>query len=245
MDETVYTIPINDALDQSEKCPLCYLEEAYEEDLLRYYLGPALMAPDIRIQTNKNGFCQTHFYRLYNSGLNRLGLALILQTHLQERRSDMTKTLEKLLSLSSKNNIFSKSSNQEARLLNDISNHDTCLYCRSLEEHMNQYFHSLVYIYKNDLSFQKKMENCKFLCLPHAAQLCIHAGKQLNTSMRKQFLSALSKILHNEFTELKNDLQGYVDKHDYRNKSADWGTSKEASLKTIALLLGEEKGHES
>ena len=106
---------------------------------------------------------------------------------------------------------------------------------------MNQYYHSLVYIYKTDSAFQEKMANCNYLCLPHAAQVSIHAGKQLNVPMRKKFLNALTKILENEFTQLKNDLQWYVDKHDYRNQKADWGTSKEAALKTIALLLGEER----
>ncbi|MDD2214514.1 MAG: DUF6062 family protein, partial [Oscillospiraceae bacterium] len=84
--ETIYTIPVNDAFSRPEPCPLCRLVEHCEVELLDYYLGPSLMEPDVRQQTNVHGFCQAHLRAMYLSQKNRLGLGLMLRTYLEEGR---------------------------------------------------------------------------------------------------------------------------------------------------------------
>jgi len=72
MKERIYTIPINEAFDQDSECPLCICERKLENDALEYTLGPAMMEPDSRIETNRTGFCNLHFTKLYNLQQNRL-----------------------------------------------------------------------------------------------------------------------------------------------------------------------------
>jgi len=77
----IYTIPVHDAYNQADACPLCTLEKTLTAELIAYYLGPALMEPDVRIVTNDRGFCREHWRGLYDSEANRLGLSLLLHTH--------------------------------------------------------------------------------------------------------------------------------------------------------------------
>lgn len=82
MAEQLYTIPINEAFDQGCGCPMCTLRKKLEDQSLSYIMGAAMMEPDIRIVTNKLGFCRAHFHRMLGMG-NRLSLALMLESHLQ------------------------------------------------------------------------------------------------------------------------------------------------------------------
>mgnify|MGYP006266110339 CR=1 FL=1 len=83
------TIPIWNAYNSGEDCPLCHLEESLEADYQRFFLGNSVMAPDMRIEVNAKGFCRQH-YRLLYRGENKLGLALMAQTRLEERRRTFT-----------------------------------------------------------------------------------------------------------------------------------------------------------
>lgn len=43
MKETIYTIPVNEAFEKPCECPMCNLENRFENDRVNYYLGPSLM----------------------------------------------------------------------------------------------------------------------------------------------------------------------------------------------------------
>ena len=86
--ERIFTIPVNEAFDDSREhrevgCPLCSLYRKLEEDELSLILGASMMEPDIRVRTNREGFCPTHFTAMLKRK-NRLGLALMLESHLNE-----------------------------------------------------------------------------------------------------------------------------------------------------------------
>ena len=39
MKETLYTIPLNDAVNAGDECPFCFIEREVEQDLLDFVLG--------------------------------------------------------------------------------------------------------------------------------------------------------------------------------------------------------------
>ena len=82
MKEQLHTIPVNEAFDSADECPFCYLQRQAEQRTIRYVAGPgaSYMEPDVRLATDKAGFCREHMKKLYDYG-NALGSALILQTH--------------------------------------------------------------------------------------------------------------------------------------------------------------------
>ena len=47
------------------------------------------MEPENRIETNETGFCAKHFKQMYDTRANRLGLGLILHTHLHEQNQKL------------------------------------------------------------------------------------------------------------------------------------------------------------
>jgi hypothetical protein len=64
MKESIYTIPVNEAFEEYESeeklCPFCRLYKKLQENELDLILGASMMDPDIRIKTNKTGFCSKH-----------------------------------------------------------------------------------------------------------------------------------------------------------------------------------------
>ena len=81
--EKIYMIPVNDAYNEACGCPICRLRDKAETNYLEYYLGPSLMEPDTRKITNKTGFCPVHMGKLNQAVTNRLGLGLVMHTHLK------------------------------------------------------------------------------------------------------------------------------------------------------------------
>ena len=83
MKEQLYTIPVNDAFEKECECPLCQMYDELEKESIDFMLGPSYMEDDIRMATDKTGFCAKHIKQLYD-GQNRLGIALmpVSYTHL-------------------------------------------------------------------------------------------------------------------------------------------------------------------
>ena len=91
MKETLYTIPLNDAVNANDECPFCFIEREVEQDLLDFVLGSgsSYMESDIRDATDKAGFCREHFKKMFDYG-NTLGNAWILKTHYRKMNREMT-----------------------------------------------------------------------------------------------------------------------------------------------------------
>ena len=87
MRESILTIPINEIFEPKEGCPVCRMRDILEKRTVEYIMGAAMMEPDVRIETNKLGFCYTHFSQMLKQK-NRLSLALMLQTHIETLNRD-------------------------------------------------------------------------------------------------------------------------------------------------------------
>ena len=93
MKEQLYTIPVNEAFALDCECPVCAMHHKLKEDALDFTLGPSYMEDDIRMVTDKVGFCKEHVQQLYNKQ-NRLGLALMLKTHADKTIRDTSKLVK-------------------------------------------------------------------------------------------------------------------------------------------------------
>ena len=82
MRESILTIPVNEIFEPKCGCPICTMRDMLEQRTVDYIMGAAMMEPDVRIETNRQGFCKTHLEQM-RACKNRLSLALMLQTHLQ------------------------------------------------------------------------------------------------------------------------------------------------------------------
>lgn len=107
MKEVLYDIPVNDIFDSPCECAICAMKKKLDDDEVAFAMGPSYMEDDIRLTTDEIGFCASHIKMMYHFE-NRLGLGLILQSH-------MNKTIHKIENLQKKGRtsggrLFSKSS---------------------------------------------------------------------------------------------------------------------------------------
>lgn len=222
MKEKIYTIPINEAFEQDIECPLCFIEKKLERDAVEYELGPAMMEPDHRELSNSKGYCKKHLDMMF-AAPNKLPLALVLDTHLEEVR----KQVSGLKKLSGGMGVFRKTSKNS--LVADIIN--SCMVCDKLSSTMDRYYKVLVEMWESESEFRKKFENSKGFCLPHFQKL-------YELSSNKEFLNALTEKEEKELDKLQDDIHKFTLKFDYRNKDMEWGTAKDSPKRAVERLVG-------
>ena len=152
MRQDICTIPISEVFEVNDGCPICRMRETVEKHLVDYIMGAAMMEPDVRIETNKLGFCERHFDMMLNTR-GRLQLALILESHMKEIGKNI---FEKKLFNSS-----SKKSSQAKKLS------DSCFVCSKVDWGFNNMIKTLFLSYENDKEFRSMFDNQSVLCLHH------------------------------------------------------------------------------
>ncbi len=90
MREDICTIPISEAFEENDGCPICRMYNTVEERIIDYIMGAAMMEPDIRIETNRLGFCEKHLKKMCGRR-GRLQLALMLETHTKDLHDSIFK----------------------------------------------------------------------------------------------------------------------------------------------------------
>ena len=68
MREDICSIPINDIFGPKDGCPFCRMRDMLEDRMATYITGAAMMEPDVRVETNRLGFCKTHFDQILQRG---------------------------------------------------------------------------------------------------------------------------------------------------------------------------------
>ena len=242
MKEVIYTIPVNDAFNTPCECPLCELEAKMSADLLNYFMGPSMMEPDVRISTNEKGFCKTHLTAMYNRQENRLGLGLMLHTHLSDLGADLNDKLSKA--------IPAKDSNLMSRIKGDYKENlkkmaeevdrrvTSCALCERVEYTMDRYIDVIMWQYFEDAAFRDKFDHSKGFCLPHLSLLLRGAAKYLTQKQATVFINNLCSVQNPSMDVLRDDLLWFTQKFDYRNEKEPWKNSHDAVPRTIRKIIG-------
>lgn len=241
MKETIYTIPINEVYDTDCECPLCELESRLETEACDYALGAAMMEPDYRIESNSKGYCSRHFSMLF-SNTNKLSLALILDTHLNELRAGIENFSKEASSLKNSGKNLFKKGNASAfseKLCNYLEKKEnSCIVCDKISRTMTRYVDILLEMWESEPDFRAKFEQSKGVCLHHFSVLAKTAAKKLSSAKAAEFLSYLTKKEIEELERIQKDIHKFTLKFDYRNSEMDWGTAKDAPIRTIEKIAG-------
>ena len=231
--EQIYTIPVNEAFDLvSEKpecgCPFCYLYRKLQEDEIDIILGASMMEPDIRIKTNEEGFCLSH----YNMMLGRkrmLGMGLILESHLDE--------VKKKLSAKA---LFGAKGAPSISRLGELEN--SCYVCGRINKNLSAMISTAVYLWETDTEFKKKFDKAPYFCLPHYRAMVDYASKKMSKRTFPDFFDAAYAIQEKYVSELRSDVSWFCKKFDYRYDEEPWYNSKDSVQRTIKFLSGDPKG---
>lgn len=223
MRESILTIPVTDIFEPKCGCPICRLRNMLESRTIEYIMGAAMMEPDVRIQTNKLGFCSVHFEQM-RACKNRLSLALMLQSHLQHLQSEL-----------SKKSLFHSQSSKR-KTVSQIN--ESCFVCSKIEWGMSRIMRTLFEMYEQQEEFRKLFSEQEMLCLPHYELLVDMMGENLDKKLHKRFFQDCSDLMNNYLSELEKDVSHFCKMYDYRNTgaNADWGNSKDSVERAIKFL---------
>ena len=242
------TIPVWDAMKLEGECFLCALERKTELGEAERYLGASVMEPDVRVKVNSRGFCRKHHEMLYSMS-NRLGHALMLESHTMEIRDRLAKISEKLEKsaaqlkeaglgdkLSGKTKTASAEILKQAQEISEMA--DSCLMCETIEENMGRYYHTFFHLYQNDADFRTKFENSKGVCLPHLGKLLETASGELGAKDLGRFTETLARVEKENLDRIQEDITWFIKKFDYRYENDSWKNSKDAVERTANKVRG-------
>ncbi len=218
-----FTIPVHEAFDACAAdhalgCPLCRLYQKLEEDELDLILGASMMEPDIRIKTNEEGFCRTHYDRMFVRK-NRLGMALTLESHLAELEKDLKSDAQ---------------GNRPKKRIEKLES--TCYVCRRVEENFEHMTDTAVYLWAKEEEFRESLKKQPFFCLPHYKKLLAYGQKRLGKRDLFEFADTLAKIEDAYLKKLQNDVSWFCKKFDYRYEEEPWYDSKDAVERAFKFL---------
>jgi len=239
MKETIYTIPLNEAYEENSECPLCFLEKKLEDEALEYALGAAMMEPDYRVESNEIGYCNRHFERLLAMP-NKLGLSLVLETHLQEIRNKLDAITKEVSGLE-KPSLFKKSGNRQVidKAADKIRNiNDGCMVCNKVNHTMERYTEVFFHMWKNDGVFRDKVKNSKGMCMHHFEKILSATHKYLSEKDEIEFLNILCKKQQQELSRMQEDIHKFTLKFDYRNKNMELGEAVDAPSRVLQKIGG-------
>lgn len=253
MKEKIYTIPVTEAFGTDCECPMCVLEKKLEDEQVDYVLGPFLMEPDGRSQTNEKGFCRKHFELMYNRRENTLGLGLILDTHLVEQNARLKKlcsgktgTFKKDAGISLLKNITNKISTKQTdteKFVDELITHldsleNRCVICSRLDYTMDRFIDVILYLWFEEADFRELFSSKKGFCLLHLKQLLHGVKKYLSPKDAAVFLSSLIDLQLENMDRIQEEVSWFTKKFDYRYNDAPWGNSKDAVLRSIQKIAG-------
>ena len=242
------TIPVWDAMKLDGECLLCALERKTELGEAERYLGASVMEPDVRVKVNERGFCRKHHAMLYTMS-NRLGHALMLESHMIENRQKMAVISDKLeksakqlinAGIGDKLNGKAKAAVLEilkqARTVNGMAG--TCLMCDTIAENMGRYYHTFFHLYQHDADFRGRFAKSKGLCLPHLGQLLEVATQELGSRELGEFVQVVTKMEKENLDRIQEDISWFIKKFDYRYENESWKDSKDAVERTVNKVRG-------
>ena len=232
MPDHIHTIPVLDALRDPQGCAFCVMQKKLEADVIHFILGPAYMEDDVRMDTNKVGFCNAHLSAMY-AQQNRLGLAFMLHTHLQQLNKDIAGFVENKKPAP----LFGKDVNDP---LSKIYSHldktiASCYVCTKVEATFDRYVGTFLYLWNKGGEDAALIKSQKGYCLPHFSKLVEAASKQ-SRSKREKFLEEIINPQLVHLKELESDLEWFTLKFDYRYVNEPWKNSKDALPHTLAAF---------
>lgn len=231
MAEQIYTIPINEAFDktlesETPDCPLCLLRRMLEKNEIERITGAAMMEPDVRIETNKKGFCRRHFDMMTGGGGSRLPIALMLESHIAETEKEIF----------SGGTLFDGKGAKEEEKLARLEG--SCYVCSRVGNAFSKMLGTVIYLWENEEEFREKYKRQTCFCLPDYKLLLAAGRDNLPKKMFGEFFSVSRDIMKKYIHELGGDVSWFCKKFDYRYDSEPWYNAKDSVPRAINFLSG-------
>ncbi len=231
--EQIYTIPVNEAFEQSAGeescgCPFCLMYSKLQENELELILGASMMEPDVRLKTNELGFCKEHYNMMFARS-KRLPLALMLESHLD--------SVAKELSSGNMGSLFVVKRGENAAKRLDTLSH-SCYICDRIEYNFSRMIETAALLWQNDPAFRTKAQNAPYFCLPHYGRFIKAARERMQKKEFGEFYKTISELEMRYFDKLREDVSWFCKKFDYRYENEPWYDAKDAPERARLVLTG-------
>ena len=229
MREDITSIPVSEVFEPRDGCPICRMRDLLEARVVDYITGAAMMEPDVRIETNKQGFCFPH-YRMMLNKRNRLSVALMLESHLDEVEKQVFAGLPML----------GKNPRKQASSAGQAAG--SCFVCRQVDWAMERMLATVCRLWESERDFRALFLEQPALCLPHFSLLVETAQSKMSKKALPDFSKAAANICRGYLTALRGDVSHFCKMFDYRNNGddADWGNSRDAIERAVWWLTARE-----
>lgn len=241
------TIPVWDALKAGTECPLCLLERRSRQAALRYYLGPSVMVPEVRVSVNQVGFRPENL-RLLAKDPNKLGLALISHTRLKAFRSRLSTEAKGLRSEAAKvavkkpiEGIMGQKGlgDQLARVVKFLRTEEShCLIEEKILRDLERYSFTLLHLWQKDRDFRTAWASSPGTCLYHASGLLEMAGKHLGIPAVGEFLTEYLDLLDRNLSRVEEDVLAFTQTFDSTHSHQIVGNPQGALDRCLQKIAG-------
>ena len=224
MRDDICTIPVSEVFEVKDGCPLCRMHKTVEDRIIGYIMGDAMMEPDVRIMTNKTGFCREH-YRKMTEREGRLQLALMLESHINHIRDT---------ALSGENSL---KSNADTAAKVDSS----CFICDKIKWGEDRMIATVYRLYENEPEFRELFNSQPQFCFTHYTRLISGITKKNCKKHGKELAENLSRITAGYAEGVSKKITGYCSFYDYRHAGKnDFGDSRFAVEEALEFLTGDK-----
>ena len=228
MREDICTIPINDVFTPKIGCPICRMRDMLEDRMATYITGAAMMEPNVRIETNRLGFCGEHFEQILSRG-SKLSIALILESLLKEIKADIFPANDK----TALKKILAAAEKRE----------NSCFVCENVDKNIDHLLDSMLNLWQNDAEFRELYSEQEYICLKHYPKV-LEKAKSIPKKNFIPFSSETTRLAGTQLNSLTDSITHFCSMFDYRNKNGDWGNSKTAIERTINYITSREPKNE-
>lgn len=223
MREDICSIPINDVFLPKDGCPICRMRDMLEERMATYITGAAMMEPDVRVETNRLGFCQEHFNQILARG-SRLSVALILESLLHDIGEEA----------------FPEGKAQPKRITAAVHTREhSCFICESIDKNMKHLLSSMLKLWQTDPDFRMLYSQQTHLCLPHYGMI-MEAAQKMPRKEFSIFEQETRRLAKSYLDEVAADVTHFTKMYDYRSAGGDWGNSRDSIERAIRWITSRE-----
>lgn len=223
MREDICSIPVNDVFLPKDGCPFCRMRDMLEDRMATYITGAAMMEPDVRVETNRLGFCTEHFNQILARG-SRLSVALILESLLAEVKSE----------------VFPEGKTPAKKVTAAVhSREEHCFVCENIGQNTRHLLDSMLKLWQNDSEFRELYAQQQYICLPHYGMV-LEAAQKMPRKNFTVFEADTTRLAKSYLETLCGDVTHFCRMFDYRNAGGDWGNSRDAIERAIHWLTARE-----
>ena len=232
---------VHDAYAAGGECPLCPLMDAVEQTYLESFHGGRVMDPGVRVRTNETGFCPGHYRALYR-GVNKLGLALVVHTHLRKKLPELRETFEAFHGAAASGRKGEEKLGSLAQSLGALR--DRCYICEMLAIDLERYAFTIIYLWKKDPEFLPVFRASQGFCIGHFLTVFAKARELLRGDELERWLRDVVPLVTASLERLEEEVLAFTQLHKDSNRSLGTEEERTALARTLQKLAGSVMKHD-